>query len=101
MTSQSLQQFIAEPMNVPKWPSLNQGVERVVKSVTEMSCKYYSHGQRDGAIRLQQASRLAYGIESKQDLIQIQIVFITVLDMVRAFHCETRGHTEEMKQRRE
>ena len=42
--------------------------QRVVKSVTEMSCKSYSHGQRDGAVRLQQASRLAYEIESRQDL---------------------------------
>ena len=51
-----------------KWPSHNRGVERVVKSVTEISCKYYSHEKRDGAVRLQQASRLANGIESKQDL---------------------------------
>ena len=42
--------------------------QRVVKSVTEMSCKHYSHGQRDGAVRLQQASTLAYEIESMQDL---------------------------------
>ena len=67
-TSQSLQQVITEPMNVPKWPGHNQGVERVVKSVAEMSCKYCPHGQTDGAVRLQKVIRLAYGIGSKKDL---------------------------------
>ena len=68
LTSQDLEQFIEEPMDVPKWSSHNQGVERVVKMVTKVSIKYFSHEKRDGAIRLQQANRQAYRVESKQDL---------------------------------
>ena len=68
LTSQDLEQFMEEPMDVLKWPSHNQGVERVVKMVTGWSIKSFSYENRDGAIRLQQASRQAYRVESKQDL---------------------------------
>ena len=68
LTNQQLKELVGTPMEVPKWPSHTQGVERVIKMVTEASLNYFSHGKRDGAVRLQQASRRICGVESKQDL---------------------------------
>ncbi|KAG7165163.1 hypothetical protein Hamer_G021683, partial [Homarus americanus] len=55
LTSQELRNLKETPMQVPKWPSHTQSVERCVKMVTEAAGHVYSHerredrgGQRDG-----------------------------------------------------
>ncbi|KAI4787029.1 hypothetical protein KUCAC02_036728 [Chaenocephalus aceratus] len=42
------------PMEVLNWPCHTQGIERVVKMVTEASAKYFSQEKRDGGIRAQE-----------------------------------------------
>ncbi|KAG7155562.1 hypothetical protein Hamer_G030734, partial [Homarus americanus] len=47
LTSQELRNLKETPMQVPKWPSHTQGVERCVKMVTEAAGHVYSHERRE------------------------------------------------------
>ncbi|KAG7169429.1 hypothetical protein Hamer_G027305 [Homarus americanus] len=49
LTSQELRNLKETPMQVPKWPSHTQSVERCVKMVTEAAGHVYSHERREGA----------------------------------------------------
>lgn len=69
LSTSEVKNFINTPMEVLNWPCHTQGIERVVKMVTEASAKYYSQEKRDGGIRAQETSRrLMSKNESKQDL---------------------------------
>ncbi|KAG7155497.1 hypothetical protein Hamer_G031753, partial [Homarus americanus] len=46
LTSQELRNLKETPMQVPKWPSHTQSVERCVKMVTEAAGHVYSHERR-------------------------------------------------------
>ncbi|KAG7168467.1 hypothetical protein Hamer_G002532, partial [Homarus americanus] len=48
LTSQELRNLKETPMQVPKWPSHTQSVERCVKMVTEAAGHVYSHERREG-----------------------------------------------------
>ncbi|KAG7174294.1 hypothetical protein Hamer_G003227 [Homarus americanus] len=50
LTSQELRNLKETPMQVPKWPSHTQSVERCVKMVTEAAGHVYSHERREGMI---------------------------------------------------
>ncbi|KAG7163047.1 hypothetical protein Hamer_G002105, partial [Homarus americanus] len=47
LTSQELRNLKETPMQVPKWPSHTQSVERCVKMVTEAAGHVYSHERRE------------------------------------------------------
>ncbi|KAG7165883.1 hypothetical protein Hamer_G011781, partial [Homarus americanus] len=47
LTSQELRNLKETPMQVPKWPSHTQSVERCVKMVTEATGHVYSHERRE------------------------------------------------------
>ncbi|KAG7176475.1 hypothetical protein Hamer_G029564, partial [Homarus americanus] len=47
LTSQELRNLKETPMQVPKWPSHTQSVERCVKMVTEAADHVYSHERRE------------------------------------------------------
>ncbi|KAG7165705.1 hypothetical protein Hamer_G029161, partial [Homarus americanus] len=47
LTSQELRNLKETPMQVPKWPSHTQSVERCVKMVTEAAGYVYSHERRE------------------------------------------------------
>ncbi|KAG7176858.1 hypothetical protein Hamer_G000047, partial [Homarus americanus] len=49
LTSQELRNLKETPMQVPKWPSHTQSVERCVKMVTEAAGHVYSHERREDA----------------------------------------------------
>ncbi|KAG7162394.1 hypothetical protein Hamer_G007922, partial [Homarus americanus] len=49
LTSQELRNLKETPMQVPKWPSHTQSVERCVKMVTEAAGHVYSHERREGS----------------------------------------------------
>ncbi|KAG7156789.1 hypothetical protein Hamer_G029270, partial [Homarus americanus] len=51
LTSQELRNLKETPMQVPKWPSHTQSVERCVKMVTEAAGHVYSHERREGINR--------------------------------------------------
>ncbi|KAG7165341.1 hypothetical protein Hamer_G007154 [Homarus americanus] len=51
LTSQELRNLKETPMQVPKWPSHTQSVERCVKMVTEAAGHVYSHERREGEQR--------------------------------------------------
>lgn len=50
LSNKDLKSFKDTPMQVPKWPSHTQSVERCVKMVTEATGHVYSHEQRGGYI---------------------------------------------------
>ncbi|KAG7164077.1 hypothetical protein Hamer_G030356, partial [Homarus americanus] len=47
LTSQELRNLKETPMQVPKWPSHTQSVQRCVKMVTEAAGHVYSHERRE------------------------------------------------------
>ncbi|KAG7162697.1 hypothetical protein Hamer_G030759, partial [Homarus americanus] len=49
LTSQELRNLKETPMQVPKWPSHTQSVERCVKMVTEAAGHVYSHERREAS----------------------------------------------------
>ncbi|KAG7169392.1 hypothetical protein Hamer_G030716, partial [Homarus americanus] len=49
-TSQELRNLKETPMQVPKWPSHTQSVERCVKMVTEAAGHVYSHERREDSL---------------------------------------------------
>ncbi|KAG7156859.1 hypothetical protein Hamer_G030917 [Homarus americanus] len=51
LTSQELRNLKETPMQVPKWPSHTQSVERCVKMVTEAAGHVYSHERREATPR--------------------------------------------------
>ncbi|KAG7168745.1 hypothetical protein Hamer_G023835, partial [Homarus americanus] len=57
LTSQELRNLKETPMQVPKWPSHTQSVERCVKMVTEAAGHVYSHERREEYIDFSQISR--------------------------------------------
>ncbi|KAG7172406.1 hypothetical protein Hamer_G027043, partial [Homarus americanus] len=56
LTSQELRNLKETPMQVPKWPSHTQSVERCVKMVTEAAGHVYSHERREEGSGEQQIS---------------------------------------------
>ncbi|KAG7177320.1 hypothetical protein Hamer_G000639 [Homarus americanus] len=60
LTSQELRNLKETPMQVPKWPSHTQSVERCVKMVTEAAGHVYSHERREAS----DASDLGLGYHS-------------------------------------
>ncbi|KAG7164214.1 Alpha-(1 3)-fucosyltransferase FucT-like 1, partial [Homarus americanus] len=54
LTSQELRNLKETPMQVPKWPSHTQSVERCVKMVTEAAGHVYSHERREGDARCEE-----------------------------------------------
>ncbi|KAG7163759.1 hypothetical protein Hamer_G003004 [Homarus americanus] len=50
LTSQELRNLKETPMQVPKWPSHTQSVERCVKMVTEAAGHVYSHERREVSV---------------------------------------------------
>ncbi|KAG7168672.1 hypothetical protein Hamer_G026502, partial [Homarus americanus] len=54
LTSQELRNLKETPMQVPKWPSHTQSVERCVKMVTEAAGHVYSHERREVSVSLWQ-----------------------------------------------
>ena len=72
LTNKTLKGFAEVPMEVPKWPSHTQSVERCVKMVTEAAAHVYSQERREGYIRGQVTSRgLMSSNGSKKDLINL------------------------------
>ncbi|KAG7166416.1 hypothetical protein Hamer_G005513 [Homarus americanus] len=52
LTSQELRNLKETPMQVPKWPSHTQSVERCVKMVTEAAGHVYSHERREDLLAI-------------------------------------------------
>ena len=51
LTIDELKEFVAKPMDVPKFPVHGQSIERTVQMVTKAASLVYGHEKRDGFIR--------------------------------------------------
>ena len=72
LMTKELRQFLDTTMQVPRWSSHTQSVERMVKRATEAAAHVYTHERRYGYIRSQQASaELISRNRSKQDLVKL------------------------------
>ena len=80
LTSKDLKSSKDTPMQVPKWPSHTQSVERCVKMVTEAAGHVYSHEKREGYIKAQLASRqLLERNNSKKDMKALAVFKSSIL----------------------
>lgn len=75
LTSQELRNLKETPMQVPKWPSHTQSVERCVKMVTEAAGHVYSHERREGYIKAQIASRLLMTRNQSKESMKALVTF--------------------------
>ncbi|KAG7154220.1 hypothetical protein Hamer_G029142 [Homarus americanus] len=66
LTSQELRNLKETPMQVPKWPSHTQSVERCVKMVTEAAGHVYSHERREDKSKKQEEDEKAKKQEKEE-----------------------------------
>ena len=72
LSREEINKFLDLPMEVPKWPSHTQSVERLVKKVTEAADNVFSEERRNDYIRSQEViAEMMKQNRSKQDLVNL------------------------------